>query len=93
MPPPWLHCVGDGGDSDTEIGKEFFRYFTEIAGLKPHERVLDIGCGTGRMARPLTSYLTSGSYDGLDIVANSINWCQKTYAPVPELSFSFQGHI
>lgn len=91
MPPPWLHCVGDGGDSDTEIGKEFFRYFTEIAGLKPHERVLDIGCGTGRMARPLTSYLTSGSYDGLDIVANSINWCQKTYTPrFPNFHFHFR---
>ena len=26
--------------------------------LQPHERVLDIGCGPGRMAVPLTQYLT-----------------------------------
>lgn len=79
VPPSWLHCIGDGDYA--EIGEEFFRYFTEIAGLKPHERVLDVGCGTGRMARPLTKYLTDGSYDGLDIVEPSIKWCQKTYTP------------
>lgn len=43
VPPSWLHCIGDGDYAAT--GEEFFRYFTEIAGLKPHERVLDVGCG------------------------------------------------
>lgn len=78
VPPCWLHSVG-GGDY-TQIGEGFFRHFVDLGGLKPHERVLDVGCGTGRMARPLTGYLEGGSYDGIDIVAPSIEWCQKVYS-------------
>jgi SAM-dependent methyltransferase len=78
IPPDWLHSVGGG--SYTQIGEAFFQYFVDLAGLKPHERVLDVGCGTGRMARPLTGYLEGGSYDGIDIVAPSIKWCQRAYS-------------
>jgi ubiquinone/menaquinone biosynthesis C-methylase UbiE len=54
------------------------RYFIEKADLKPTDRVLDVGCGLGRMAVPLTKYLSKeGSYEGFDIVAEGINWCQK----------------
>ena len=88
LPPNWLHPVGDGDYS--QIGEEFFQYFVGIAGLRPHERVLDVGCGTGRLARPLTRYLKSGSYDGIDIVAPSIKWCQKTYTiRYPNFHFHF----
>jgi ubiquinone/menaquinone biosynthesis C-methylase UbiE len=88
IPPAWLRSVGDG--DFYECGEEFFRYFTDIAGLKPDERVLDVGCGTGRMARPLTKYLTSGTYDGIDIVAPSIKWCQRAYQPrFPNFHFHF----
>lgn len=87
IPPAWLHSVGD--NDFYECGEEFFRYFTDIAALKPHERVLDVGCGTGRMARPLTGYLTSGSYDGIDIVAPAIEWCQRAYQRLPNFHFHF----
>jgi ubiquinone/menaquinone biosynthesis C-methylase UbiE len=88
LPPGWLHSVG-GGDYN-QIGDEFFQYFITIAGLKPSERVLDVGCGTGRMARPLTKYLKGGSYDGIDIVAPSIEWCQKMFTPRhPNFHFHF----
>ena len=86
-PPAWLHCVGDG--DFYECGEEFFGYFRDIAGLKTHERVLDVGCGTGRMARPLTGYLNSGSYDGIDVVAPSIAWCQRAYQHFPSFHFHF----
>jgi SAM-dependent methyltransferase len=76
--PSDLHSVGDG--DPIAIGEEFLGYFVELAGLRPHERVLDVGCGTGRMAISLTRYLTTGSYDGIDIVPKSITWCRMAFS-------------
>jgi SAM-dependent methyltransferase len=88
IPPGSLHKVG--GPHFAAAGQEFLRYFVDLCGLEPHERVLDVGCGTGRMARPLTSYLRGGSYDGTDIVAPSVRWCQQTYTPrYPNFRFHF----
>ena len=57
--------------------------------LDPDHRVLDIGCGPGRIAAPLTRRLQGGSYEGFDIVPRSIRWCQrKITARHP--SFRFQ---
>ncbi len=66
------------GDGDFEAtGDEFLRYFVDLGGLKPDDRVLDVGCGVGRMARPLTKYLGRGSYEGIDIVPRGIQWAQR----------------
>lgn len=65
-------------DDFGEHGEAFLQLITKLCDLKPDERVLDIGCGIGRIAVPLASYLDgNGSYEGLDIVADSINWCKK----------------
>ena len=77
VPPAALHPVGDG-DYRT-VGEEFFGYFTTLAGLTQHDRVLDLGCGTGRMALPLTQYLDGGTYDGFDIAKPAIAWCRNVY--------------
>lgn len=79
IPPTRLHFVGHG--SFTATGYEFLRYFTEFGGLKPHEEVLDVGCGIGRMAIPLTNYLRHGQYRGIDIVPAGIKWCQENITP------------
>jgi SAM-dependent methyltransferase len=75
VPPRYLSFEGDGDFEAT--GNEFFRYFVELGNLRPEDRVLEVGCGIGRMARPLTQYLTSGTYEGIDIVAKGIRWCQS----------------
>jgi len=50
--------------------------------------VLDVGCGQGRMARPLVGFLSgNGSYDGFDIVKPGIEWCQDHYKDVPNFTF------
>ncbi len=66
------------GDSHFEAtGNEFFNYFKNIGDLQPDETVLEVGCGIGRMALPLTRYLDSGRYEGIDIVTEGISWCRK----------------
>jgi len=76
IPPRSMIFIGSGDYE--KIGKEFLNYFIELANLQPNSRVLDVGCGIGRMAIPLTTYLsTEGEYWGFDIVKKGIQWCQK----------------
>jgi len=75
-PPQGMIYIGTGDFK--EIGDNFKHYFIELANLQPNERVLDLGCGIGRMAVPLTNYLTQeGEYWGFDIVNKWIAWCKK----------------
>ena len=75
VPPRGLSFVG-GGDF-TATGHEFLGHFTELGGLEPTDRVLDIGCGIGRMAIPLSGYLEGGSYAGFDVGRAMIRWCRR----------------
>ena len=76
-PPRYLDFAGTFAGA----GQEYVTYFKDLCGLQPHHRVLDIGCGIGRIAAPLSSYLTAGSYEGLDIVPSGIRWCQRHITP------------
>jgi GT2 family glycosyltransferase/SAM-dependent methyltransferase len=70
-----------GGDFE-KTGDEFLQYFTELAGLAPDENVLEVGCGVGRMAIPLTRYLSeSGRYEGFDVEPRAISWCHEHVTP------------
>jgi SAM-dependent methyltransferase len=87
VPPRRLDFVGHSDFVDT--GAEFLGHFRTLGALQPGERVLDIGCGIGRMARPLTAYLdATGSYDGFDINAEGIAWCQGRYRAHPNFAFA-----
>jgi SAM-dependent methyltransferase len=60
--------------------------------LTPSSDVLDMGCGPGRVAAPLTRLLDSkqgGSYEGFDVMPKSIKWCRKAITP-RHPSFRFQ---
>lgn len=87
VPPGERSFVGDG--DFRAIGAEFLTHFVRLGGLDPHDRVLEIGCGIGRMALPLTQYLSApGRYTGVDVVAAGIAWCADTITPVyPDFSF------
>jgi SAM-dependent methyltransferase len=87
-PPKELTFCGDG--DYRAIGAEFLSHFVRLAELRPDERVLDIGCGIGRMAVPLTQFLADdGHYTGVDIVKDGITWCDKAIASVYP-NFRFQ---
>jgi SAM-dependent methyltransferase len=85
-PPRRLDFVGHSDFAAT--GDEFLAHFVELGGLQPDERVLDVGCGIGRMARPLAGYLSSdGSYDGFDVNRDGIAWCRRRYRRHPNFRF------
>ena len=77
LPPHQLRgFVGDG--SFTAAGEEHLRYFIQYGKLRPEHKVLDVGCGIGRMALPLTRYLDgTGEYYGFDPTAAGVNWCTE----------------
>ena len=86
VPPRRLEFVAHSDFVDT--GDEFMRHFIELGGLRPQERVLDIGCGVGRMARPLSRYLVRpGSYAGFDVNRAAIGWCRRRYRGRPHFHF------
>jgi ubiquinone/menaquinone biosynthesis C-methylase UbiE len=77
LPPHHLRDYVGGGDF-TAIGEEHLRYFIGYGKLRPEHKVLDVGCGSGRMALPLTRYLSPQSeYYGFDPSARSIEWCRE----------------
>ena len=80
LPPRRMRDVGGDDLEDFEhTGKEFLQYFQEFCYLSKNANVFEIGCGSGRIALPLSEYISQeGRYTGIDIVEPSIRWCNRT---------------
>ena len=63
-----------GGDFD-QIGS-LERDLLIQQGLTPNGYLIDVGCGSGRLAKPLAEYLT-GKYLGLDIVPELVEYARQ----------------
>lgn len=75
-PPKRMWASVTSPDLDFKEQGEGLRLFlTEKCGLRPHETVLDVGCGIGRNAVPLIGRV--GEYYGFDIMPDAVRWCQK----------------
>ncbi|MGA1364361.1 MAG: class I SAM-dependent methyltransferase [Schleiferiaceae bacterium] len=78
IPLPLPGEVFTGGGDFLANGLLFKAHFTGLGGLKPDERVLDIGSGLGRMAIPLTDYLSrTDAYEGFDVVREAVDLCTR----------------
>lgn len=77
MTPTRVANESIGGHDFHAVGEELAALVRELAALAPNERVLDAGCGYGRIAVPLTRFLTTGEYAGFDIDARAIRWCRR----------------
>jgi SAM-dependent methyltransferase len=81
MIPPVCYWDKQYASELKAAGEQYLQYFTNVCGLRPEARVLDVGCAIGRIAAPLTHYLNNfGSYEGLDIIPEAIRWCDAKIA-------------
>jgi len=55
-------------------------------GLTPTDYLIDVGCGSGRLAKPLSEYLT-GKYLGIDVVPGLVEYARKL---VPRSDWRFE---
>jgi len=74
---PRGHAGLTGGGDFEQVGEEFLGHFRALGGLRPSGDVLEVGCGLGRMAVPLTRYLDGGSYRGFDVMAPAVESCRR----------------
>lgn len=82
LPPEELSICFGGGDY-IQGGQMLLDHLIRHAGLKPGDRVLDVGSGVGRGAFALASYLSAeGSYLGFDTYPFGIDWCRDNITPI-----------
>jgi len=60
------------------MGQEYLKIFCEKAKLQPNFKVIEVGCGMGRMALPFTKYFdANGEYYSIDNIPHVIEFNKK----------------
>ena len=65
-------------DDYLAVARRLFDMLVDLTGVTADDRVLDVGCGAGRLATPLARFLgPQGSYEGFDNNADRVAWCNE----------------
>jgi SAM-dependent methyltransferase len=86
---PSTFMAADGDGYERQMGRWSRRLaqpFLDFVGVEEHERVLDLGCGTGQLAAALVARTTSTEVVGIDIAPAYITHAQAHHSD-PRLSF------
>jgi len=82
IPPEHLRIrlYGSFKDPDVwiEVGLYSFHRLRDAYHIESHHKIIDLGCGCGRLVLPLISFLDSskgGAYYGLDVDKEMMDWC------------------
>jgi SAM-dependent methyltransferase len=85
-PPYSLRSFVGGAKNFDRVGRVFLDDFRRLGLFNRGTRILDIGCGCGRIAR---AFAEDGrlqelqvSYTGMDIDRASVEWCQRHITPL-----------
>jgi len=94
IPPEQIRvCVEPFKDSAryVEWGRHTFQRLVGLGGMSPHDAILDLGCGCGRIAIHIADHLSpAGRYDGLDDSPELIKWCHDNLdGRWPNVEFHF----
>ena len=89
IPERLVRLTGGGPETWESIIQLHQDEYARYCPIRPDHHVLEIGCGVGRDAIPLTEILSSeGRYLGIDIIEPSIGWCAQNITPVhPNFEF------
>ncbi len=91
-PPYSLRSFVGGARGFDYVGTAFLREFWRLGLFGRGTRILDIGCGCGRIARTLAGDLRLQEleivYTGMDIDRDSVEWCQRYITPAND-AFTF----
>lgn len=77
LPEAMSLAVGGNYDALGEVEKQLLIGL----GLEPRHAVVDVGCGSGRLAKALAPYLASGSYLGTDVVQELLDYARAGCPP------------
>jgi SAM-dependent methyltransferase len=80
IPVELINITGAGPESFGAISESHMAQLAEYTPILPDHHVLEIGCGIGRDAIPLADLLPRGSYLGVDVIRDSIDWCNANIA-------------
>ncbi|MGP0074748.1 MAG: class I SAM-dependent methyltransferase [Bryobacteraceae bacterium] len=93
-PPYSLRSFVGGARDFDRVGAVFLDELRSLDLFRPGTRILDIGCGCGRMARALAGDRRlrelEGAYTGMDIDRECVEWCRRNITPVNG-AFTFYG--
>ncbi len=83
LPPAHLriHCYGSSHPGAFARACDAARLELLYHGLRPDQRVLDVGSGIGNLAVGLKDYLRNG-YEGVEIDKEAVSWCQTHISPL-----------
>ena len=88
-PPEWINYAGAGNYES--IGDDIVRLLEEQARLKSSLKLVEVGCGIGRVAMALTRhYGDQIHYVGFDVVRFGITWCREKISKLhPRYQFHY----
>lgn len=80
-PEPMMNVIGSHSrDHFIKAMREFVPEFIARGLITQRSNILDIGCGCGRFAIPLTRIQAGGRYYGFDVWPEGIAWCNDMIA-------------
>ncbi len=88
VPPKGLSFVGRG--DFVKVGDKFAKHIIDVCEIKEDAKILDIGCGIGRISRPFTRFLNNkGEFIGFDIIDDGVKWCKARYSDFSNFKFEY----